>query len=1346
MAASPPQLYHAAVPAIGFTPTSEQLEAIRLADRSVLVSAAAGSGKTAVLAERCAYLVCDDPDCERCGVDELLVLTFTEAAAAEMRSRIMDSIRARAAAKPHESRLRDQLALADTAQISTIHAFCLWLIRRWFSDIGIDPTAEVMDAEESALLKRQVLEELFAAHYEMVRDHDDPLGTKELGATTDGGAVGQPATSPPALSAEQLKAGEFCRLVDDYGLGEDRDIAAVVLRIYEFTTSLPDWEGWLCAAVEQLEGNGAVLARTMDAMLAELKLQAEHCRAVAESMAANGPQVQHYAEQIEAYAKRVEQWHGVLAASLDLGAYERVCQEVAAFSFDAKRAPRLEKDTDEQIKAMRDAAGECLSLVKKKLFDQRLKNRFTLFSLDTLVADMRRTAPYAATLAGLVRDFAAAYATRKRRHNLLDFADLERFAHELLSGNRESERNAGPAASLRRRFAHILIDESQDINPLQESIVRLASREPDPQRRDNLFSVGDVKQSIYRFRLAEPGLFTARLLAFHGEGGDGSGAAANHALDSVSRRNLPGRALFLQKNFRSRPEILEAVNTVFRPLMSRDFGGVPYDAHAELRPGRVMHDPPQPIELHLLERKWEGAADSADGEEAEANETSAAKSEAAIQFADPTDPAQWTAIEREACLIGQKIREWMDEGSKDPARPRRLRDVAVLLRATRVNAERTAAVLNAMGIPAFAQVGGSLFGAREVRDVIAALQVLDNPRQDIPLVGVLRSGILGLRLSIDELAEIRLVDRAAPYHLLVKEYATRGPDGDLRQRLALWLGDVERLRDRARRRPLSETLWLTYADCGYLAYAAGLPNGAQRRANLLKLHDLARKFGSFRRQGLHRFLQFLAALQAEDSELDVAPVIGESEDVVRIISIHQSKGLEFPLVFVAGLGSQFNLGDRNGRIIFERKSKIGMRVVDPARMIEYPSAAHSLVADEIERTSREEELRILYVAMTRARDKLVLIGSSREVARWGHGADVNVIRPPLTPLTIAGANTPLDWLLPVVTADERTISIATAGAESRGVNAPLFTLHLHSAEVMAGWTIAASEDGGAEIRRAVAALEPLPAGEPLPADDAAVQQIVDRIGLIYPHLPATAMPAAVGVSAVAAEAARDAMEEAEFPFEARVPGPVRRRFEVPPSKYVHGPRTDAAWRGIVTHQVLQHLDFGALASRDSAGRLGAITAEIERMAAAGIVTKADADLVDRSALDWFLSTSLAWRIQTNVSGYHREIRFLSTESIDRIDSSQPPGADRVLIRGMIDAVLVTPSGLELIDFKTDAVSAHEVAARARDYEPQLRLYAAAAEKLWRRPVVETRLVFLTPREIVSVARVEGVTDGTSGVE
>ncbi len=1269
-----------------FPLTKEQAEAVTTTGRSLIVSAAAGSGKTAVLAERCAYLVCDAPPDERCDVDALLVLTFTDAAAAQMRSRIVDAIRRRLDERPDDARLRRQLALVDAAQISTIHSFCLWLVRRWFTQVDLDPTAAVLDADEASLLKKEVLDELFTELYATMPAANDPLGSREIEPP-------RPDLSPVEdlssweLGQRSLSAlgPAFVRLVDDYGLGEDRDIAVVALKLYEFATSLPDRSAWLREAVESLvKRPELVISEIAAALSTELQRQAEHCAQLVATLQAGDPTGYFYADSIREYEGQIRGWLATLATGGEgsvaetLAQFDRVCRHIAEFEFTRKQGPRLPKDIDPKIRALRDAASDLYSKqVKERLFKKRLKSRFALFTVEEWIAGLRQTAPYVAALVDVVAASQEAYARRKRRLNVLDFADLERFAFDLLRPADDSPTPSDAARTLHQRFAHVLVDEFQDINPIQQAILRFVSRETDPTRPGNLFVVGDVKQSIYRFRLAEPALFTERLRRF--SAGD------------------DGKAIYLQSNFRSRWEILDAVNGVFRQLMREGLGDLVYDAAAELRPGRVIEpaSPRQPVELHVLEQLWRPASDDEEnGEE---------PSEAGI--ADASDPTRWTSIEREAFLIGSHIRRWTESGeSPTEGGPLRYRDIAVLLRATKINAERMAAMLTSMGIPAYADVGGSLFSALEIRDVVAALRLLDNFQQDIPLAAVLRSGIIGERLSEDELVEIRCLDRDVPFHAVVREYARRGGDAALRDRVAAFIERINRYRDEARRRPPAELLWHLYEDQGYMAYAAGLPNGVQRRANLLKLHQLARKFGSFRRQGLHRFLRFIESLQDEEQEVALAPSLGESDDVVRVMSIHQAKGLEFPVVFVAGLGTKFNLGDRRGRIIFERKAKIGLRVVDTQRMIEYPSAAHSLVADEIERTTREEELRILYTAMTRAKDKLVLVGSARGIDRV-RGRGTGAGRHPPTLWSIAAAERPLDWLLAALADAPET----------------LLELHTHDVEEMSGWRVTEPRDSDTQrARTAVSRCEALPPDEPLAPNDPEVEQVLSRIDFVYPHLSSTSVRATMAASEFKGvyDFLRDPDERPDLRGK-------RDAFQVPPSKYASQPLASSAHRGVMTHRVLQHLDFAAAA--DAAG----VVSELQRMLASGVIGAEDRAVVDEDGLTWFVATSLADSIRRAGTAYRREFRYVAMEpltSFDRSVDARPE--DRVLVRGIVDGILPTHHGLTLVDFKTDVVTAEEVQDRGERYRPQMTLYARAMENLWRRPVQAIWLVFLTPRQML----------------
>ncbi len=1283
--------------------TPEQYRAVTTTGTSLLVSAAAGSGKTAVLAERCAYLVCDAPDDQRCEVDALLVLTFTEAAAAEMRSRIIEAIRRRSLARPEDSRLRRQLALADAAQISTLHAFCLWLIRRWFTELDLDPTATVMDAEEARLLKKEVLENLFASLYATRASPDDLLGARALEDDfRSAGGEGEAPAEPPAIDPSWTPGGRklaqlgpaFMELVDIYGLGEDRDIAGLVLRLHDFVTSLPDPDHWLTTSVRRLlDAPQGVVLEIARRLGTELRLQLAHTEQLI-AVIQRGHTVGHfYANKIISYAQKLRDWETALSAAATGPTDDEIRASINAFKFPGDKAPSLSKGSDAALEAARDKAKDIYGRVRDRLYKKRLRDRFARFSASELLADLQRIAPFVATIVDLTHAFAAAYTQAKRRQNVLDFSDLECFALRLLQDSGSSEQPSAIARSLHQRFAHVLVDEFQDISPIQQEILRLASRECLTDACGNLFTVGDVKQSIYRFRLAEPTLFVKRQRRFADSRG--------------------GALISLQSNFRSRPEILEAVNLVFRALMREGLGASVYDESAELRAGRTDIDrtPRVPIELHLIKQRPAPEPDDDDEDDSDGTEME----DADVGAATTSPPHLWSSIEREAYCIGRRIRELFSEGLTVNDAPLQYRHIAILLRATKVNADQVAAVLAAMGIPAHADASGALFSSPEVRDVVAALEVLDNLQQDIPLAGVLRSGIFGDRFNEDELVEIRCVDRGIPFHAAVREYAVRGRDPELKRRVGDLLATIQRHRERTRSVPLADVLWRVYEENGYLAYAMGLPRGLQRRANLFKLHELARQFGTFRRQGLHRFLEFIRSLAEEGEDVAVAPSIGESEDVVRILSIHQAKGLEFPIVFVAGLGTQFNWRDSRGRMLFERESRIGLRAIDSERMLEYPTAAHQLVVDEIERSTREEEMRLLYVAMTRARERLILLGSHAQAEDFSDGYVDN--GKPLTAWQIMTAATALDWLLPVLgEAGSGTVRWGE-GAQARDL--PLFTVRTYGDGEIVGWRLEPPTSAAERaVRQAVARLEALPADEPLAPADAEVEAVLSRLEYTYPHAACTAIRATVAASEFT-EPRMPLFEAAEKIRSAD--------FRVPPSKYAPITESAAAQRGIVTHRVLELLDFGV--ARDATS----VTGEVQRLIAAGVLTSEEAQAIDEAALAWFVATPLAGRIRSAGDAYRREFRYLSAEPVSVFDPSAKGEDDRVLVRGIIDGILFDGESLEVVDFKTDAIDEDEVEARAEHYRGQVGLYGRAVEKLWRRPVTRSWLVFLTPRRIVELA-------------
>jgi len=1242
----------APTPDIRWTP--EQRQAIETVGRNVFVTAAAGSGKTAVLAERCAYLVCDAPVEARCGVDQLLVVTFTEAAAGEMRGRIRQSLARRLAGRPNDAHLRMQTALLDSAQISTIHAFCLWLLRRWFNEVGLDPAANVLDADETRILKSTVLEKVMQDRYD-----------------------------------DKTSGEAFRSLVDTYGLGRDAPIARFATRLSDLLDSLPDPIAWLADARERLSSSSGELIRgDLEALRQEIAFHLELTAHAAQGIGGQDRGCAFYRDLLRAHADQLTRWLHELGAPVagDTAGTPRdrarvsldeIKSQMRSYRLSARSAPRAGKEAGDADRAAREAVKQPFEYVRR-LFENRVQESLARFTTEELERDLETIAPHAAALVDLIGSFRSAYGDAKRRMEVLDFADLERFAFEAL-------RRPDVADAVRRRFAYVLVDEYQDVNRLQAEILRRASREDDPAAAPNLFAVGDVKQSIYRFRSAEPRAFLERL----------------NACEANPKR---GQAVRLRDNFRSRPTVLQAVNELFCRLMRPTVGDVDYGPEEALRPGRTF-DEPGPfhttVDVHLLDRK----VAPPDEEKSEAPE-----------FVDPNDPAEWQAAEREAFVIAREI-ERLREGDMrvDGGRPVELGDIAVLLRAPAYIGDVMARFLTRCGIEAHSLKRGTMFDTTEIRDLRALLDVLDNPQQDIPLAALLRSPLLGNPLNENDLLAVRRLDRDIPFHEAVRRYGREGADAGLRSRLERILDRLERYRRSMREQPVPEALWHLIENTGYLAYVGGLNGGEQRRANLLRFFERARGFSRFKQQGLRRFLRFIDALEEQDEDFGAAPSVAPSADAVRIMSIHAAKGLEFPIVFVAALGRAFNLSDARGRLIFDRDRGIGLNVIDREKMIEYPSAAHRQVSSAVELATRGEELRILYVALTRARERLVLVGS---LPMGGVEQSRRTDLPSTIPaLSIATARCPLDWLIPALRALPAD-KVAWSGERGAGA---LFGVHLHDGASMAAWRLAPTDGTEATpLFEAVSQLRELPPDEPVALDERHADRIFNRVHFDYPYLAASSVRAVWAASEV--KNLPDSLRNPEeHPREMFQPADATPRERTVQHDFDEGRR-----RGLATHKFLQHLDFA------TAGDLESVRIQCERVVAAGRLTPQEADLIDIEAVAWFVSTPLAETIRRVGPAYRREFMFVAEHPAQWVDETLPGDLEEhVMVRGIVDGVIPTDGGLEIVDFKTDRVDAADVTRLAEHYRPQMTLYAASLAPIFQKPVTHCRLVFLHPRVIVS---------------
>ncbi|MBN2559901.1 MAG: UvrD-helicase domain-containing protein [Phycisphaerae bacterium] len=1013
-----------------FTPTPSQQAAIRTVGTSVLVSAGAGSGKTAVLAERCAHLIAESRP--PCPVDRLLVVTFTDAASAQMRQRIGDALRERLESSPTNRWLQRQLALLETASISTIHSFCRQVLNRYFAQADLDPQAPIMDANDAILLRQETARRVF----DRSAEHTGPAGEA------------------------------FLDLLAAYGGSSEQGLIQRVLAVDAFLNSIPDPQTWIAEASRRYaaQTEGGLPDVWKDLLFEALRTElTEQLQAVTGQLAGlhGGPAVVAASVAcLEDYRHALRAWLTPLGQSNDPTALDQTCRDgIGAYEFP--KAPRRTKKVSNLPEAEQQAfaaAADTVRNVGKELFTKRLKEAFGRFTTADWAEGIARTRGHVETFLGLVKDVRKSYQHAKRDLGVVDFADLERMTLDLLRDD-----SAGVAARLRGQYEHVLVDEFQDVNAVQAEILRLVSRECESGRPSNLFAVGDVKQSIYRFRLAEPRLFLDRQAAFSNR--------CWNPNDAADMDEAAGISIDLLENFRSRPAVIDAINAIFERLMAQDLGRIAYDEHARLKAGRPtgndtnIGEPPetegdsrhsgtgvQPASSPAGRRchrdseeagpqhhndseeagpqchndsEAAGPQHHKDSEEAgplchkgfeaaapQGHEDSEAPRQrchsggggASAGAASPALPLElhilerigirqgeedggpdtenaeafdWEQIEREAYVIAQRIKDLASSGTP-------YKDIVILLRSMQPRASLLVRTISQLGVPVFADSAGGFFDSLEVLDLLSLLQLLDNEQQDIPLAAVLRSPVLGRPSTDNDLVEIRTAagGRRAdlPFHAAVRDYAHRGPDETLRSHLAATMDRLRRWRQRVRRQPLADVLWEVYEDSGYLAYVAGLRDGRQRRANLLRLHEYARRFGTFQRQGLHRFLQFVGGLQEADEDLDAGSVVSPSDDVVRIMSIHRSKGLEFPVVILGEVGKRFNLSDARGSILFDRRLGVAMEAVDADRRITYPTLPHRLVSQAAESECRAEEMRVLYVALTRAKERLILVGTGSPAA------------------------------------------------------------------------------------------------------------------------------------------------------------------------------------------------------------------------------------------------------------------------------------------------------------------------------------------------------------------------------
>ena len=1198
--------------------TSEQQKVIDLRNRNILVSAAAGSGKTAVLVERIiSRLTQDDPPLD---VDHLLIVTYTEAAAAEMKERIGAAVEKLLEAHPGDAHLERQATLIYSAQITTIHSFCLSVIRDHFHVIGIDPGFRIAEEGELKLLKQDVMDELLEACY---------------------------------ASGEE----GFLEFTERFGTGRnDRKIEGIILKMYEYSRSYPRPDRWLdrCGTA----GDPAILARAAGERIqrrtADIRRVLERGLKVCETP--DGPYM--YGDMLESDLKELKKLE-------QAGDFDSMYEAAAGFTWK-----RLSSKKDETVSPEKKEKVKKLRAQAKALLDD-LKADYFYVPRPVWEKDMEDAAPSLVVLAGLVKKFAVLLDEKKRARNLIDFSDMEQFALAILTEEKDGQLVPSAAAQeYQDQFDEVMIDEYQDSNLVQETILNSVSRVSRGQ--NNVFMVGDVKQSIYSFRMSRPELFMEK---YH-----------TYSLEDSGRQRID-----LHRNFRSRAEVLDSVNYIFRQLMHRELGGIEYDDHAALYPGAQF--PPIPeqgedpyrSELLLLDKKNTGEDDAA---------------------------------QAEARMIARRIHELIQNGSvydKETETLRRVRysDIVILARSIRGWAETCSTVLGEEGIPAYSVSREGYFETYEVSVLLDYLRILDNARQDLPLAAVLTSPFCGL--DARELAAVRIAYPNVPFYQAAQMYAEaqdaergpgqraadgteQGPGQRAAEKLQKFYARAAYFRKKVPYTPIHELLEEVMEKTGYRLYITAMPGGAQRAANLDMLTERAAAFEGTSYKGLFNFIRYIEQLKKYDVDYGEAGIMDEQENTVRIMSIHKSKGLEFPVVFVAGLGKNFNTQDLKGSVLLHSEWGAGLDLIDLKRRTKTPTFLKKMIRERTVLENLAEEMRVLYVALTRAKEKLIMAGTAEFTEDGALKMENSIFRP-------EGAKKYLDWILPCIISEDTGEVKADAPVDIRVFDAG----DLRPAQT----EIQAEELAEDVFRHWDSSKTELPEFR---------KRLDDQLEYSYPYANEGKMKLKFTVSELKKRTA-PAEEAGEVMYEEPEAVPLL------PAFMKEEEALTGASRGSAYHKLMELLDF----SEEYGGTDGEekLAGAVEHFRKEGRLTEEMAACIRSRDILGFLTCAAGRRMSAaaRAGRLYREQPFVMAIDAGEIYPEDRSG-EKILVQGIIDVYFEEADGLIVLDYKTDRV---KTADELKDkYHAQLDYYAEALEKLTGKPVKEKIIYSFTLGEEIMV--------------
>ena len=1207
--------------------TKEQLDAIKTRNCNLLVAAAAGSGKTAVLVERIIQIITDPIN--PVDIDKLLVVTFTNAAASEMREKIAEAISKALEETPESKNLQNQLTLLSRANITTMHSFCLDVIKNNYQIIDLDPSFRILDQTEGELLKTDILESLFEDKYE-----------------------------------EEDKG--FLDLIEAYsGSKDDNKIKEMVLDLYKFSMSGPWPEKWLNEKSEEFnlkdidELNKSkwyeVLSNNLKIQLEGLITMDEKAKEICDTTSGLEPYCENFQSDIDEI--------NVIYDSIDQGIKE-VYSKLNLINFSRLKSVKKDKVSDpesqDKVKKIRDDVKKSINTIKEKIF---------LIDPDQTLLNIQNCYPFVKKLTDLVIEFEERFSDSKKDKGVLDFNDLEHYCLKILT-----KEGFDVSAKFKDYFDEVLVDEYQDSNNVQEEILNLVSRKSD--ENPNLFMVGDVKQSIYRFRQAKPELFLQKYNSYSKEKGD-------------------NRLIQLYKNFRSRNEVINGVNYIFKELMSSNVGELEYTDEESLNLGadypEYVNDEGK-IELNILSKN-----DDSNQELDLEDQVDAMQLEARI-----------VALRIKEIINGKDDKQFMvfDKNEKKYRKPS-YKDIVILLRATKNWAEIFLDEIGSNGIPIYADTNTGYFESIEIRTILSLLKVIDNPLQDVPVIAVLRSPIFDFKA--DQLSKIRLLDKNKYYYQNIKmaSFEETDLDEELKNKCRNFIERINIWREREVYTPIDEFIWSIYTDTAYYGYVGAMPNGVLRQANLRILFQRAKQYEETSFKGLFNFINFINKIRKSSGDMGSAKILGENEDVVRIMSIHKSKGLEFPIVFLSGSGKNFNMMDLNKTVLYHDELGIGPNYVDLENRISYSTFPKEAIKQKMKLETLSEEMRILYVAFTRAKEKLIITGATSDIQKLSEriSSSAELSNDVILPSEVAKGKSYLEWICMALFM-HKDGEVLRNYVENPVINI-VPDLSTWKTKI---WTFKdLIVDNLSENIKEGSSCKLFIEKE----SDCISEKIKSRLDYQYKYQNSTKIKSNFSVS----DLKKKNYEEDEYTEGVKLYKEAS--FNKP--KFIQESKgLTPSEKGTAMHFVMKKIDYTKELNKEE------IDLQLKSLLERDLISYPEYKSINSSKVLSFFESSLGKRLVKSEKVY-RELPFYTEISSTETDRNLPDNMkdEMVRLQGVIDCFFYEGDNVILLDYKTDYVKEGNEEELISKYSIQIKLYKDALEKITGNKVNECYLYSFT---------------------